>query len=147
MHQCKTQPTSVEFLSQENILKLHIACEILHLQEIFVEILEPVDKSPILRLRVPAMANPSRSVFDADYPDMTAKKILLIGDEPNILRTLRRNLVGRGYDVTIALDDHEANLMTASIGPDLIVFNLDFTTSKVMVWRFVRNCAHLVSRR
>ncbi len=55
MHQCKTHPTSVEFLSQENILKLHIACEILHLQEIFVEILEPVDKPPTLRLWVPAI--------------------------------------------------------------------------------------------
>lgn len=62
---------------------------------------------------------------------MTANKILLIGDEPNILRTLRRNLIGRGYDVSIALDDQEAILMTASLNPDLVVINLDFTTIKI----------------
>jgi two-component system KDP operon response regulator KdpE len=59
---------------------------------------------------------------------MTANKILLIGDEPNFLRTMRRNLVGRGYDVSIALDDQEANLMASSFKPDLFVLNLDFTT-------------------
>lgn len=62
---------------------------------------------------------------------MTAIKVLLIGDEPNMLRTLRRNLTGRGYEVSIALDDQEASLMTSSINPDLIVLNLDFTTIKV----------------
>jgi two-component system, OmpR family, KDP operon response regulator KdpE len=62
---------------------------------------------------------------------MTANKVLLIGDEPNILRTLRRNLIGRGYDVSIALDDQEAILMTSSLNPDLVVINLDFTTIKV----------------
>ena len=59
---------------------------------------------------------------------MTANKILLIGDEPNFLRSMRRNLVGRGYDVSVALDDQEAYLMTTSSKPDLFVLNLDFTT-------------------
>jgi two-component system KDP operon response regulator KdpE len=59
---------------------------------------------------------------------MTANKILLIGDEPNFLRSMRRNLVGRGYDVSVALDDQEAYLMTTSFKPDLFVLNLDFTT-------------------
>jgi two-component system KDP operon response regulator KdpE len=59
---------------------------------------------------------------------MTANKILLIGDEPNFLRTMRRNLVGRGYDVSVALDDQEAYLMASSFKPDLFVLNLDFTT-------------------
>lgn len=62
---------------------------------------------------------------------MTSNNILLISDEPNILRTLRRNLVGRGYDVTIALDDQEAYVMTSTLSPDLVVLNLDFTTIKV----------------
>ena len=44
---------------------------------------------------------------------MSTPKVLLIGDEPNILRTLRRNLVGRGYDVSIALDDRESYETTA----------------------------------
>jgi two-component system, OmpR family, KDP operon response regulator KdpE len=62
---------------------------------------------------------------------MTANKILLIGDEPNFLRTMRRNLVGRGYDVSVALDDLEAYLMASSFKPDLFVLNLDFTTIDV----------------
>jgi two-component system, OmpR family, KDP operon response regulator KdpE len=57
---------------------------------------------------------------------MTSPNILLVGDEPNILRTLRRNLVGRGYDVNIALDDHEAYETTLNTKPDLFVLNLDF---------------------
>lgn len=62
---------------------------------------------------------------------MAISKVLLIGDEPNILRSIRRNLVGRGYEVSIALDDQEASLMTISMNPDLIVLNLDFTTVNV----------------
>jgi two-component system KDP operon response regulator KdpE len=62
---------------------------------------------------------------------MTTNKILLIGDEPNILRSLRRNLVGRGYEVAVALDDQDAYIMTSSFNPDLFVLNLDFTTIDV----------------
>lgn len=59
---------------------------------------------------------------------MDQLKILLIGDEPNILRTLRRNLVGRGYEVSIALDDEETYEIAAQIKPDLFILNLDFTS-------------------
>jgi len=53
--------------------------------------------------------------------------ILLVGDEPNILRTLRRNLVNRGYSVEIALDDLEAMRITEESQPDLFIILLDFT--------------------
>jgi two-component system KDP operon response regulator KdpE len=62
---------------------------------------------------------------------MTANKILLIGDEPNFLRSMRRNLVGRGYEVSVALDDQEAYSMATSFKPELFVLNLDFTTIDV----------------
>lgn len=62
---------------------------------------------------------------------MTANKILLIGDEPNFLRSIRRNLVGRGYEVTVALDDQEAYVMVSGEKPDLLILNLDFTTIDV----------------
>jgi two-component system KDP operon response regulator KdpE len=62
---------------------------------------------------------------------MSEPKILLIGDELNILRTLRRNLVGRGYDVSIALDDREAYDSATRFNPDLFILNLDFTLVKV----------------
>ncbi len=58
---------------------------------------------------------------------MKTPQILLIGDEPNILRTLRRNLIERGYDVYLALDDHEASELSVQLNPDLFVLNLDFT--------------------
>ena len=62
---------------------------------------------------------------------MEPAKILLIGDEPNILRTLKRNLFSRGYAVTLALDDQDAYELAARLCPDLFILNLDFTTIKV----------------
>jgi two-component system KDP operon response regulator KdpE len=59
---------------------------------------------------------------------MSASRILLIGDDPNMLRTLRRNLVGRGYDVHIALDDEETYGLASQVAPDLFILNLDFTS-------------------
>ncbi|MHC1781874.1 MAG: response regulator transcription factor [Anaerolineaceae bacterium] len=58
-------------------------------------------------------------------------KILLIGDEPNLLRTLRRNLVGRGYDVSIALDDVQTYEIAPLVKPDLFVLDLDFSDGQV----------------
>jgi hypothetical protein len=51
--QYKTQPDGVDFLSAENILRLHIVCEILHLQNISANILEEPGHLPILRLCIP----------------------------------------------------------------------------------------------
>ncbi len=62
---------------------------------------------------------------------MNSTKIVLVGDEPNILRTLRRNLLSRGYDVSIALDDQETYELAAQTKPDLFILNLDFTTIPV----------------
>lgn len=62
---------------------------------------------------------------------MNPSVILLIGDQPNILRTLRRNLTGRGYDVYLALDDQETFEITEQKQVDLFVLILDFTTINV----------------
>ena len=62
---------------------------------------------------------------------MNNPKILLVGDEPNILRTLRRNLISRGYQVNIALDDIEAAQSTDQNNPDLFIIILDFTLASV----------------
>ncbi|HSQ26715.1 MAG TPA: response regulator transcription factor [Anaerolineales bacterium] len=62
---------------------------------------------------------------------MTLITILLVGDEPNILRTLRRNLVSRGYDVLLALDDIEAYDQASKIEPDLFILNTDFDAVQV----------------
>jgi len=58
---------------------------------------------------------------------MAPAKILLINDEPNILRTLRRNLTSRGYEVSIALDDEETQTMISRTDFDLHILNLDFS--------------------
>jgi two-component system, OmpR family, KDP operon response regulator KdpE len=57
--------------------------------------------------------------------------ILLIGDEPNILKTLRQNLTSRGYEVSLALDDVEACQMASTGDFDLYVLILDFNASSV----------------
>ncbi len=62
---------------------------------------------------------------------MRATKILIVGDEPNILRTLRRNLIERGYEVYVAFDDEEADTLNEQLNPDLFVLNLDFTLLEV----------------
>jgi two-component system KDP operon response regulator KdpE len=62
---------------------------------------------------------------------MSTINILLIGDEPNILRTLRRNLVSRGYEVLIALDDQEAAHILSNNDISLFVLNLHFETIDV----------------
>ncbi len=62
---------------------------------------------------------------------MTPIKILLVGDEPNILRTLRRNLVSRGYDVLLALDDIEAYEHALRIEPDLYIINMNYDATTV----------------
>ncbi len=62
---------------------------------------------------------------------MAPAKILLINDEPNILRTLRRNLVSRGYEVAIAFDDEETQSMISQTEFDLHILNLDFSTLDV----------------
>jgi hypothetical protein len=56
MHRCQAQPKANETLSAENILKLHLMCEILHLQQISLGVMERSDQEPILRLRVPIAA-------------------------------------------------------------------------------------------
>ena len=62
---------------------------------------------------------------------MQALQTLLIGDQPAILRTLRRNLAGRGYDVSIALDDRDVFEAVKAVNFDLFILLLDFATIEV----------------
>ena len=62
---------------------------------------------------------------------MQALHTLLIGDQPAILRTLRRNLTGRGYEVSIALDDAEVQEAIRATNFDLFILLLDFGTIEV----------------
>jgi len=62
---------------------------------------------------------------------MKSANILLISEEPNILRILRRNLTSRGYDVSIALDDKEVAEMITGSEFDLYILDLDFKSAEI----------------
>ena len=51
-------------------------------------------------------------------------KVLIVDDEPQILRALRVNLKARGYDVELAADGASALRAAASCLPDVIVLDL-----------------------
>jgi two-component system, OmpR family, KDP operon response regulator KdpE len=51
-------------------------------------------------------------------------RILVIDDDPQILRTLRINLRARGYDVDVAADGATALQTAAAQPPDLVVLDL-----------------------
>ena len=63
-----------------------------------------------------------RSGRAAEGPAMT--RVLVIDDEPQILRALRINLSVRGYEVTIAATGAEALRSAAEHRPDVIVLDL-----------------------
>ena len=58
--------------------------------------------------------------------DRTEKpgKILVVDDEQPILRTLKRNLGGRGYEVITATDGEQALAQIEETAPDLVVLDL-----------------------
>ena len=51
-------------------------------------------------------------------------RILVVDDEPQILRAMRINLRARHYDVTVAADGTTALREAASVRPDLVVLDL-----------------------
>ncbi len=62
---------------------------------------------------------------------MDITKILLVGDEPNILRPIRRNLINRGYEVSLALAPDEVDYFLSREDVDLFIIKLDFITIDV----------------
>jgi two-component system KDP operon response regulator KdpE len=51
-------------------------------------------------------------------------RVLLVDDEPQLLRALGINLRARGYDVVTAVDGHSALQAAAKTVPDLVVLDL-----------------------
>lgn len=62
---------------------------------------------------------------------MENTRILLVGDEPNILRPIRQNLIHRGYDVSLALDQEEVSYFLTKGDVDLFIIKLDFITLEI----------------
>jgi two-component system KDP operon response regulator KdpE len=50
--------------------------------------------------------------------------VLVVDDEPQIIRALRINLAARGYDVKVAISGHEALGVVAEEKPDVVVLDL-----------------------
>jgi two-component system KDP operon response regulator KdpE len=55
---------------------------------------------------------------------VSGPRILVVDDEPAVLRTLRTNLVARGYDVTAVGSGEEALQRAAERHPDLVILDL-----------------------
>jgi two-component system KDP operon response regulator KdpE len=55
---------------------------------------------------------------------MTGPRILVVDDEPAVRRTLRTNLVARGYDVSAAETGEEALHQATERTPDLVILDL-----------------------
>ena len=51
-------------------------------------------------------------------------RILVVDDEPQLLRALGTNLKARGYDVDLAPTGEEALVLAARTHPDLVVLDL-----------------------
>ena len=51
-------------------------------------------------------------------------RVLVVDDEPQILRGLRTNLRARGYDVDTAPDGEQALELAASSRPDVVILDL-----------------------
>ena len=51
-------------------------------------------------------------------------RVLVVDDEPQILRALRITLAARSYEVTLAPDGEQALRAAAETGPDLVVLDL-----------------------
>jgi two-component system, OmpR family, KDP operon response regulator KdpE len=51
-------------------------------------------------------------------------KVLVVDDEPQIVRTLRINLTARGHEVATALTGSEALSVAASFRPDVVILDL-----------------------
>jgi two-component system KDP operon response regulator KdpE len=71
-------------------------------------------------------------------------KILIVDDEPQILRALRINLKARGYDVEIAANGVTALKAAAGFHPDLVVLDLGLPDMHgVEVIRGIRGWSHM----
>src|SRR5262245_60807 len=57
-------------------------------------------------------------------PMKESRRILIVDDEPQITRVLRRSLVSRGYDVQTAADAESALDLFADWKPDLLITDL-----------------------
>jgi two-component system KDP operon response regulator KdpE len=55
---------------------------------------------------------------------VTAPRVLVIDDEPAVQRSLRANLVARGYEVVSAANGEDALLRFSRAQPDLVVLDL-----------------------
>lgn len=56
--------------------------------------------------------------------DSRKRKILLVDDEPSIIKTIGKRLEIEGYEVIVAMDGEEALAKAKSEKPDLIVLDL-----------------------
>jgi two-component system, OmpR family, KDP operon response regulator KdpE len=88
------------------------------------------DPGPAVRPPAAAAAAPATAAAAVQAggtpasPSAKASRVLLVEDEPGLLRALLINLRARRYDVTTAGTGHEALTMAASRPPDAVILDL-----------------------
>ena len=73
-----------------------------------------------------------------------AQTILVVDDEPEIVRFVRAYLEDAGYRVVTANDGQQALFVARHEKPDLVI--LDLLMPGMDGWDFIRRCAARVSR-
>ena len=68
----------------------------------------------------PAATKPA----DTAKPDSTAKKVLLVDDDPEIIESIRYALESRGYQIFIARDGNQGLAMAEREDPDLVILDM-----------------------
>jgi DNA-binding response OmpR family regulator len=59
-----------------------------------------------------------------EEPNMSGKKILIVDDDPDVLRGLGIRLKASGYDIVFAADGYAATTMAQQQKPDLILLDI-----------------------
>ncbi len=67
---------------------------------------------------------PQEVVMTEKKQEAPAVKVLVVDDEPQIVRALRINLAARGYDVSTAANGQEALRVAAAVHPEVVVLDL-----------------------
>jgi DNA-binding response OmpR family regulator len=59
-----------------------------------------------------------------EQPDMNISRILVVDDDPSILKFVQANLEARNYKVFLAVDGEEALRMAEKEKPDLLILDI-----------------------
>ncbi|MCX7402315.1 MAG: response regulator [Planctomycetia bacterium] len=88
----------------------------------------PVQRKPRKASAAKSVANPgvpqSESAVEPAISKGTAKRVLLVDDDSEIVESMRTVLESRGYEILIARDGNQGLVMAERDNPDLVVLDM-----------------------